>query len=173
MHSEFEQEPPKARRRWRWLLEAALVAGVLFALHSYQTRNVAGGTAPPFEARLLDGTRVSLDDYRGSPMLLQFWATWCPVCRLEQGSIDAVARDYPVLAVSLDEMNAADLQAWMVGQGVSYPVAIDDSGELARLYGITGVPASFVIDGNGEIRFTEVGYTSETGLRLRLWWAGR
>jgi len=106
-------------------------------------------------------------------MLLQFWATWCPVCRLEQGSIDAVARDYPVLAVSLDEMNAADLQAWMVGQGVSYPVAIDDSGELARLYGITGVPASFVIDGNGEIRFTEVGYTSETGLRLRLWWAGR
>lgn len=173
MHSEYEQERPRGRRRWRWLLEVALVAGVLFALHSYQTRNLAGGAAPAFEARLLDGTRVSLDDYRGKPLLLQFWATWCPVCRLEQDSIDALARDHPVLTVSLDEMNAADLQAWMVGQGVSYPVAIDESGELARLYGITGVPASFVIDGNGEIRFTEVGYTSETGLRLRLWWAGR
>jgi peroxiredoxin len=173
MHSETEQKRPAARRRWRWLLEVALVAGVLFALHSYQTRNVADGTAPAFQARLLDGTRVSLDDYRGKPLLLQFWATWCPVCRLEQGGIDAIARDRPVLAVSLDEMNAEDLQAWMAGQGVSYPVAIDNSGELARLYGITGVPASFVIDGNGEIRFTEVGFTSETGLRLRLWWAGR
>jgi peroxiredoxin len=173
MHAEHETERPGARRRWRWLLELALVAGVLFALHSYQTRNVAGGAAPAFDARLLDGTRVSLDDYRGRPLLLQFWATWCPVCRLEQGSIDAVARDHQVLAVSLDDMNAAGVQAWMADQGVAYPVAIDVSGELARRYGITGVPASLVIDGNGEIRFTEVGYTSEAGLRLRLWWAGR
>lgn len=173
MHAEHEPERPGVRRRWRWLLELALVAGVLFALHSYQTRNVAGGVAPAFEARLLDGTRVSLDDYRGRPLLLQFWATWCPVCRLEQGSIDALARNHQVLAVSLDEMSEAGIQAWMADQGVAYPVAIDVSGELARRYGITGVPASFVIDGNGDIRFTEVGYTSETGLRLRLWWAGR
>lgn len=170
--AESESGNSTARRRWRRVLEVALIAGVLFAVHCYQTRNIPRGPAPAFEARLLDGSKVSLDDYRGRPLLLQFWATWCPVCRLEQNSIDAIARDHQVLTVSLDEMTLSGLQAWMVEQGVSYPVILDVDGELAQRYGITGVPGSIVIDGRGDIRFTEVGYTTETGLRLRLWWAG-
>jgi peroxiredoxin len=158
------------RRYWRHILEVVLLAGLLFGVHQYRTRDLVRGLAPPFEVSLLDGASTTLSDYRGRPLLLQFWATWCPVCKLEQGSLDAIARDYQVLAVALDGMSAAELQQWMVEQGVSYPVARDPTGRVAQQYGVKGVPVSVIVDATGNIRFVEVGYTTETGLRLRLWW---
>ncbi len=170
-----DPSPPRAkRRRWkRWLLEALLLLGVVFAAHLYQTRHVVSGAAPDFDLRLLDGRGVSLSDYRGRPLLLQFWATWCPICALEQGSIDALARDHQVLAISVDDMSVVQMQGWMREQGVAYPVAFDHSGQVAQAYGVKGVPSSFILDARGNIRFAEVGYTTGLGLRLRLWWAGR
>jgi peroxiredoxin len=160
------------RRYWRWLFEFLLLVALVLGLHAYQTRDLARGPAPVFNAQLLDGRWINLNDYRGRTLLLHFWASWCPVCRLEQASIDNIARDQTVLTVTLDEMSASELQRWMQEQGVSYPVVQDKAGEMARQYGVRGVPTSIIIDGAGRIRFTEVGFTTETGLRLRLWWAG-
>lgn len=154
------------------MLEAALLAAVLLAIHLYQTRNTVRGEAPGFSARLLDGSPVSLQDYRGKPLLLQFWATWCPVCNLEQGSIDAIARDHAVLSVALDDASPAEIRAWMSGKGVRYAVIADPSGQIAAAFGVQGVPTSIILDAGGVIRFVEVGYTTGPGLRLRLWWAG-
>lgn len=173
MQAKRKSQPSPDGRRWRRLLEALVFAGLIFGLHSYQTRNAVRGTAPEFGARLIDGGEVRLSDYRGRPLLLQFWATWCPVCRLETDSIDAIARDHQVLSVSLDEMSTTEMQGWLAEQGVSYPVVFDDNGQIARRYGVRGVPSSFIIDAQGNIRFVEVGYTTQAGLRLRLWWAGR
>jgi len=159
-------------RRWRRPLEVLLLAGVIFGLHGYQTRDVVRGPAPAFEVRLLDGSVVKLRDYRGRPLLLQFWATWCPVCRLETGSIEAIARDHQVLTIALDDMSAAELERWMEQEGLSYPVALDGNGQLARRYGVKGVPSIIIVDAEGNIRFVEVGYTTQAGLRIRLWWAG-
>lgn len=150
-----------------------MLVAVLLAIHLYQTRNTVKGEAPGFSARLLDGSPVSLQDFRGQPLLLQFWATWCPVCNLEQGSIDAIARDHAVLSVALDDASPAEIQEWMSDKGVRYAVIPDPSGQVAAAFGVQGVPTSIVIDAGGAIRFVEVGYTTEPGLRLRLWWAGR
>ena len=99
------------QKRWlRWFIEITLLAGVVFAVHLYQTRNTLSGEAPEFSAQLLDGNRVSLHEFRGQPLLLQFWATWCPICSMEQGSIDAIARDYAVLSVALDEAPADQIR---------------------------------------------------------------
>jgi len=160
-------------RRWlRRLFEALLLIGIIFAVHLYQTRNTLSGEAPGFSAHLLDGVPVSLHDYRGQPLLLQFWATWCPVCNLEQGSIDAIARDYAVLSVALDDASADEIRKWMSEKGVSYAVIADPSAQLSSQFGVQGVPTSMIIDASGIIRFVEVGYTTEPGLRLRLWWVG-
>jgi peroxiredoxin len=152
------------------MLDILLLGGLLVGLHEYQTRDLVRGAAPQFRAPLLDGTATALSDYRGRPLLLQFWASWCPVCKLEQGSIDAIARDHQVLGAALDGIGNSELQHWMVEQGVFYPVAADPTGQIAQQYGVKGVPASVIIDARGKIRFAEVGYTTETGLRLRLWW---
>lgn len=167
-----KQDVSRKRRYRRWLIEGLIVIVVLVALHGFQTRNIVRGPAPEFQAQLLDGTTVSLGDYRGQALLLQFWATWCPICQYEQDSIDALARENAVLTVAMDDMDVTEMQAWLGEQGVSYPVVLDADSRLSSLYGIQGVPSSIVIDPAGDIRFVEVGYTTEIGLRLRLWWVG-
>lgn len=146
---------------------------VVIAVHVYQTWEVVDGSAPAFEAALLDGTPVSLTTIQDRPLLLHFWASWCPVCSVEQASIQSISEDHAVLTVSIDEMSEKKLADWMTGQGVNYPVVADPAGTLSRRYGVSGVPTSIIIGADDRIRFVEVGYTTEAGLRLRLWWAGR
>lgn len=152
--------------------QVALVLLVLGAVHLYRTWDTASGQAPAFQARDLHGRPVALSDYAGQPMLVHFWASWCPVCRLEEDSIDALARDRPVLTVALDSGSDGELKQYMTEQGLEFTVINDRDGAIAARYGVQGVPASFVIGPQGDIRFTSVGYTTGVGLRLRLWLAG-
>jgi len=159
-------------RRWpRWLLEFAGVVLVMVLIHAYNTRGIPVGVAPAISGELLDGTAVSLEDMRGRPVLVHFWASWCLICDMEQSSIDAIAEDYPVLSVAMDEATPEQILAYMKDKDVDYPVIHDPDSRIAQQYAIRGVPSSFVIDSGGNIRFVEVGYTTGIGLRFRLWWA--
>jgi hypothetical protein len=91
----------KPRRWWRWLLELLLIVAVVLLVRAWLARDLAQGPAPEFEANLLDGSAVSLADYADRPMLLHFWATWCPICRLEEGEIMRLSRSHPVLTVAM------------------------------------------------------------------------
>lgn len=164
---------PKPRRLRRWLGELAFVLLAVLAVHVYQTWSTARGIAPPLEGVDLHGQPWALADLRGRPVLVHFWATWCPVCRLEQGGIQAVSGDWSVLSVVLEGTSSADLRTYMAREGLSFPVLRDPDGRWAARYGVRGVPASFVVDADGRIRFTSVGYSTETGLRLRLWLAAK
>jgi peroxiredoxin len=161
------------KRCWvRWTLEGAVLIAVFVALHFYHIRSTVSGQAPEIRGQLLDGTPVSLGEFRGQPVLLQFWASWCPVCSLEQGGIHSIARDHAVLSIALDDSSADEIRRWMANKGVSYRVILDPSGHISGRFGVQGVPTSMIIDASGEISFVEVGYTTEIGLRLRLWWVG-
>lgn len=168
--------PNKSSRRRRWLtltLEALLIISIFFGIRLYQQRGMVHGAAPPLQGILLDGRPASLSALRGQAVLVQFWATWCPVCAAEQSSIAAISRDYPVLTVAMQSEGAKQIAAYLSKKGVSYPVINDPEGRLSSRWGVKAVPASFIIDPQGKIRFREVGYTTETGLRLRLWLANR
>lgn len=160
------------RRRWLWLRDLTILALVFLGVSLYQSRGTVRGPAPELAGPDLSGRPVALADYAGRPVLVHFWATWCPVCRAEQGSIESIAGDHAVLSVSIDG-SAEELRSYVAEQGIDYPVIHDTQGELAARYGVRGVPASFIVDPEGGIRFVEVGYTTEPGLRARLWWAGR
>jgi len=68
------------------------------------------------------------------------------------------------------EAPADEISKWMSEKGVSYAVIRDPSGQISSQFGVQGVPTSIILDASGTIRFVEVGYTTEPGLRLRLWW---
>jgi len=162
------------RRRWlRWSLQLTAVVVFIVLFNLYNTRGAPSGPAPAISGQLLDATPVSLQALRGKPVLLQFWASWCPICGIQQATIDAIADDYSVLSVAMDESTPDEIRAYMEDKGVDYPVLHDPDYHIARQYGIRGVPTSFIIDRLGNIRFVESGYTSSMGLRIRLWWAGR
>lgn len=162
------------KRRWtRWMLELAAIVLFIALLNAYNSRGAPTGPAPEISGQLLDGSTASLQAMRGQPVLVNFWATWCPICGMEQSTIDALADDYPVLTVAMDEATAEEILAYMKDKGVDYPVLHDPDYRIARQYGVRGVPSSFIIDAAGNIRFVETGYTTSLGLRMRLWWAGR
>jgi peroxiredoxin len=159
------------RRVLGWLWQAALVAAVLVGAHLWTTRDAARGPAPVLSGTLLDGQSLRLDDDRGRPVLVYFWATWCPVCRLDQGAVEAVARDHRVVTVAMQSGDAAAVAAHLAERGLSFPVRIDEDGAVAAAWGVRGVPTAFVVDGDGQIRYVTTGVTTRWGLRLRLWLA--
>ncbi|MGM0593795.1 MAG: protein disulfide oxidoreductase [Pseudomonadota bacterium] len=154
------------------LLELLVFLLLLLALEAFLTRDAVSGRAPLFTAETIQGEAFDLRQLRGQPSVIHFWATWCPVCELEQGTIDSLAADYPFISVAMQSGEPAEVVAYLDEQGVDYPVVNDPDGVMARRYGVSGVPATFILDAGGEVRFVTRGYTSGLGLRLRLWWAG-
>lgn len=133
---------------------------------------MASGTAPLFSTVGPQGQTINLETYRGEPVLLHFWATWCPICELEQDSISAIAQDWPVVTIAFQSGTNEEVQRYLQRRGMQHwTVGMDEAGVIARQYGVNAVPSAYILDGAGNIRFTEVGLTSSWGLRLRLWWA--
>lgn len=159
--------------RWRKrAIEALVILAVILGAQYWQTRGLPVGPAPALAGSLLDGRPASLDDAlkaaSGKPVLVAFWATWCPVCKAEDGNIEAISHDRPVLSVAMQSEQVAQ---HMKERGLTFPAINDPDGLIASTWKVNGVPAHFVVDGAGEVRFRVVGYTTEWGLRARLFWA--
>jgi thiol-disulfide isomerase/thioredoxin len=152
--------------------ELGIVLVIVVAIRTYQQRGLPSGAAPAVVGVTLDGTPVSLESYRGKPVLLHFWATWCGVCRVEQSSIDALARDLPVLTIASQSGSTAEVAEHVRKHGVKPRVIADTDNSIARRFGVHGFPTSFIVDSDGDIRHIEVGYTTQLGLRARMWLAG-
>jgi len=170
--------PTKPSRRWkRWLLDAAIFLAVFVAIQAWQQRDVPSGPAPVTVGSLADGQGFDLNAWRaghpGSPVALHFWAEWCPICSTEDGSISALSEDWPVMSVAMQSGTAEQVAAHLRKKGLAWPALVDGDGRIAAGYGLKGVPALVVIDRNGTIRSVSTGYTTELGMRLRLWWADR
>ena len=159
------------RRRVLFLVEILFFILLYLGLRAYMQRDLAQGLAPQFSATTVTGESFDLAQPRTRPVLLHFWATWCGICRLEQGSIESIARDHQVITVAMNSGDELEVQQFMQQEGLTFPVVNDPEGELALRYGVRGVPTSFVINTAGEISAVERGYTTEWGLRLRLWWS--
>lgn len=161
-------------KKWRayainLLLFVLVVAGIRF----WQQRDMVSGPAPQLHGVTLFGQPYILPVHPRSPVLVHFWATWCPVCRAEQGSIAAIAHDDPaVITIAMQSGKPEEVARYMREQGIVFPVVNDPDGSIARAWGVHAVPVSFIISPDGSVRFVEVGYTTEIGLRIRYWLAG-
>jgi thiol-disulfide isomerase/thioredoxin len=117
---------------------------------------LVGNPAPNFTVTDLGGREVKLADLRGKVVVLNFWATWCPPCREEIPSMmrlnQAMAgRPFQMLAVSIDEGGKAAVEGYFKQSGTSLPAFLDTDHSVGKLYGLTGVPETFVIDKKGVI----------------------
>lgn len=157
----------------RIFLQLVLLVVIYWSVSYWLSKDLVRGEAPNIYAHLLSGETFELYKAPEKPTLVHFWATWCPVCELENSNIQSLVDDYNVITIASWSEGARQVRQYMQEQNLSFPVIIDEDGEWAKLYNIKGVPASFFIDGNRQIKMIERGYTTSLGFRLRLWWLSK
>ena len=145
---------------------SSLVAGLL--LTSAASALDLGATAPDFDGTSLLGRQISLADYKGMVVLLDFWATWCSPCRQSLPEYDALRQDlissgfedrFAVLAVNVDQQPKQALRA-LQAHPLSYPSISDPEGTIPERYELPAMPTAYVIDAGGKLRYIHPGYRS-------------
>jgi len=120
-----------------------------------------GRMAPAMVAVSLDGERVTLEAYRGRPVILNFWASWCVECIAEHRVLTEARDRYGerlVIVGVLYQDTVPDALAFLARYGdAGWPNLLDPDGRLAIDYGVTGVPESFFIDAGGVVRYKQYG----------------
>lgn len=115
-----------------------------------------GQPAPALSAKSLDGRSLSLADFKGKVLVLNFWATWCPPCRLETPDMISAYRKLGkgnVAFLGLDSTEQPPIiQAFIASKGLNYPVALDEAKKTSHAYDVNGIPTTYVIDGQGIVR---------------------
>lgn len=123
-----------------------------------------GSTAADFNLPLLDGQSQKLSDLRGRPVIINFWATWCPPCKEEMPLLQRYAHQYPdrfvILGVDYEEETSA-VQSYVQGMQINFPILLDKTGAVSELYYARNFPTTFFVDAKGVIRAQHLGLLTE------------
>ncbi|MDQ0220495.1 redoxin domain-containing protein [Peribacillus cavernae] len=119
-----------------------------------------GAKAPDFELKTLSGEKVSLSDYEGKKVMINFWATWCPPCKKEMPEMEKfhqkAGSDVVILAVNIDPEN--DVKGFVDEKGVTFPILLDQEEDLVNeQYQVMAMPTTFFVDKEGVIKNKFVG----------------
>lgn len=117
----------------------------------------ANTTAPAFELTTLNGAAVSNAQLRGKVVLVNFWATWCPPCRIEMPGFQSVydrknGQGFEVLGISTDAKGSDHVRRYLADHQITYPVAMATGSVVQRFGGVNVLPSSFLIDRAGRVR---------------------
>ena len=125
---------------------------------------------------VLSNIKVSLisgkkDSFRGDgskPIVIHFWATWCPTCKLEAPNLESIKDEAHLITIAVNSGNDSEIKAFMQERGYTYAVVNDGDEILSKKFNVDVFPTTFIYNSNGSLEFSEVGYSSTLGLKARL-----
>lgn len=128
-----------------------------------------GQIMPAFKLSSLDGSSVSSASFRGQPLIINFWATWCGPCRYEIPTLRKIARQtsVTVIGITIDSDDVAAIRAFAESHAIDYPVLLGDR-ELAQRFGVRAIPYTLVVDSSHNIVSMHTGVVSERVLERDL-----
>jgi len=139
---------------------AVMAAILAFALPAW-----AGGgdvQAPAFTLQSVAGKQVSLAQFKGDVVMINFWASWCGPCRQEMPLLDSIYKQYKDMGFTLLGVNVEpdshNADAWLRKTPVSYPILYDPKSQVSQLYQVQAMPTTVIVDRQGVVRFVHNGY---------------
>lgn len=160
----------KAVRWIKEILTFALILLVLsFAIDAWRSREMPSENMPSLSMSTLEGNWVDIKTMsQDKPVLLYFWATWCPVCNFVSPSVNWLSKSHQVISVALTSGDDRRVGQFMAYKEYNFPVINDPTGTLGQAWGVAATP-SIVIIKNGEISSITTGFTTPMGMWLRLY----
>ncbi len=122
-----------------------------------------GFQAPDFTLTTLDGQTLTLSELRGRPVILNFWASWCPPCKAEMPAMQRVYEDYQAQGLHIVAVNSTttdplpNVQAFVDQYGLTFPIPLDQEGRVFAAYRVYSLPTTFFIDAQGVIQDIVIG----------------
>lgn len=153
----------------RNILFILLFLGIPSALTAQENETLVkiGMEVPDFTVKMFDGQTIQMKELRGKVVLLNFWATWCPPCRMELARVekDIIERfknqDFIFLPVSRQD-SYDKIKAFREQTGYTFPMGMDPDRKIYSLFATASIPRNFIIDKTGKIVFMEIGYSEES-----------
>ena len=163
---------PAAMKAWppAWFAARLLAFGLLVAtlapaaradepalaslLKTLDLRGYTSRTMPPqFSGSTLDARQLSLTEYRGTVIVLTFWASWCLECRVEMPALERLQREFSSRGLAIIGVNAGEnkeaARRYAKELGLTFPLVLDRDGKINALYGVIGLPTTFVVGRDG------------------------
>jgi thiol-disulfide isomerase/thioredoxin len=103
------------------------------------------------------------------PLALYLWAEWCSICKIQESSLESLHQDYSVITVAIQSGGPQKVTQVLQGRSLSLRTLIDPSGQWLSALGLRAVPSFMVITEHNELHWITVGYTTELGMRIRVW----
>jgi cytochrome c biogenesis protein CcmG/thiol:disulfide interchange protein DsbE len=158
------ESPPKSKRTGLIVAFAVILAllGLLaWGLRKVQAGPIQSGMAPDFTLTSFDGRTLTLSELRGQVVIINFWASWCPPCREEAAYLEETWRKYKdkgVIFIGVDWVDTEkEALAYMKEFDLTYFNGPDIGTRIAQDYNIQGVPETFYVAKNGELRGVHIG----------------
>jgi peroxiredoxin len=173
--SDSKQSKPW-RRRLLILMEAALFVTIIVSIYAWRTRDLLPTDqfmpAPGFELQDLDGRTWRIEDFKGKPTVLYFFAPWCTVCAASAHQLrwfhDWFGDEVNLVMIGLDYLHQQELTEYSRNHDIENPVLIGTA-DVGRDYKVPGYPTYYVLDADGRIRRKDFGASTVVGL----WWRTR
>lgn len=159
----------------KWFKEIVYTFVLIFLLANvisfFRAPDIKEKNLPEINTILTNQELFSTQDAKGKPILIHFWATWCPICKIEAGNIQSISENYTVITVAVKSGDDKDINSYLKENNLDFKVINDKEGILAEKFLVAAYPTTFIYDKKEQLTFSDVGYTSTWGLYLRMWLA--
>ena len=150
----------------------ALIVALSFTSFAAQAKEM-NSPAPDFTLKSLSSNNIKLSEQRGNVILLNFWASWCGPCRTEMPILDELHNKYKKLGFTVIGVNVEEdtrkAKRYLKDVKVSFPVLFDSSNQVSKLYKVTAMPSTVMIDRNGNMRYLHKGYKPGEESQYKKW----
>jgi len=138
-------------------------------LSLYKSSDLNKQALPLSKVTLIDTSNYTIDPNK--PILIHFWATWCPTCKLEAQNIEFISKHFNVITIAVNSGSNSDVKKYLLDKELTFKVINDEHSIYSSEFNIAAYPTTFIYDREKNLVFSDVGYTSSFGLYLRMLWA--